>query len=152
MSVLLDTSILVRLANTADLQYPVALEAILELHRSGETLFTTPQVFVEFRNVSTRPKSVNGLGLTSIEAELKATGFESRFPILPDQPAIHTAWKLIVSQADVLGKQVHDARLVAVCHVHQVAKILTFNGRHFSRFSSLHPGLQILDPFVIGIS
>jgi hypothetical protein len=52
---LIDTSILDRLANTADVQYPVAVHAALELHRQGESLHVTPQNLVEFRNAATRP-------------------------------------------------------------------------------------------------
>jgi len=59
---LVDTSILVRLANRADASYPVADRAVVELHRRGEVLHLTPQNLVEFRNVATRPASVNGLG------------------------------------------------------------------------------------------
>ena len=62
MAYLVDTSILVRLANRADAAYPVADRAVVELHRRGETLHLTPQNLIEFRNVATRPVAVNGLG------------------------------------------------------------------------------------------
>ena len=44
MAFLLDTSILVRLANVNDAQHAVAARAVLELHRCGEVLHITPQV------------------------------------------------------------------------------------------------------------
>ena len=46
----------------------------------------------------------------------------------------------------VVGKQVHDARLVAVCHVHRVTHLLTFNVSHFSRPASFGPGVVVVDP------
>ena len=46
----------------------------------------------------------------------------------------------------VISKQVHDARLVAVCHLCGVSHILTFNVRDFTRFATLPPGLE-LDTF-----
>lgn len=52
MAMLLDTSILVRLANSSDLQHSVAAQAVLELHRNGEVLHLTPQVLIEFRSVA----------------------------------------------------------------------------------------------------
>jgi len=58
---LVDTSILVRLANRADASYPVADRAVVELHRRGETVHSTPQNLVEFWNVATRPVAANGL-------------------------------------------------------------------------------------------
>ena len=62
MAHLVDTSVLARLANTADPLNPVAERAVLELHRRAEVLHVTAQNLVEFRNVATRPKHLNGLG------------------------------------------------------------------------------------------
>ena len=146
MAILIDTSILGRLANAADAKHSVAVEVVLELHRRGEILHSTPQIFVEFRNVATRPVAVNGLGLTAAEADVLAATFETRFPLLVDTPAVHPAWTTLVCAAAVIGKQVHDARLVAVCHAHSVPQLLTFNVRHFARLSVYGPGLVILDP------
>ena len=44
------------------------------------------------------------------------------------------------------SKQVHDARLVAVCHVHRIERLLTFNVGHFVRFAKLDPGVVVVDP------
>ena len=65
MAFLTDTSVLVRLANRADSLYPVATNAVVELHRRGEVLHVTSQNLIEFRNVATRPVAANGLGLTA---------------------------------------------------------------------------------------
>ena len=54
MAFLVDTSILVRLANSADPSYPVADRAVVELHLRGEVLHITTQNLVEFRNDATR--------------------------------------------------------------------------------------------------
>ena len=69
MAHLVDTTVLIRLANTADARHAVAAHAVLELHRRGEVLHVTPQVLIEFRNVATRPVAVNGLGLSTVDAE-----------------------------------------------------------------------------------
>jgi len=66
MAHLIDTNVLVRLANTADASHAVAAQAVLELHRRGEVLHLTAKVLIEFRNVTTRPKAVNGLGLSTV--------------------------------------------------------------------------------------
>jgi predicted nucleic acid-binding protein len=149
MAVLVDTSILGRLANAADAQHAVATRAVLELHRRGEVLHVTPQVLVEFRNVATRPAAINGLGLPAADAEALAATFESRFPLLVETPDIYPAWKAIVGALGVTGKQVHDARLVAVCHAHGVTNLLTFNVSHFARLAAAPPGLVVLDPATV---
>ena len=144
MAFLLDTTILVRLANTTDTDHASAMQAVLELHRRGETLHITPQVLIEFRNVATRPKSANGAGLSMAEAEGHATAFE--FPLLPDTPAIFPAWKALVGALGVIGKQVHDARLVAVCHTCGLTHLPTFNVGHFVRMATFGPGSTVVDP------
>lgn len=146
MAYLLDTNLLARLANTADPRYAVADRAVKELHRRGEVLHITPQVLVEFRNLATRPKMVNGLGLPVADAEAKAAVFEAAFPLLAETPDIYPAWKSLVTALGVIGKQVHDARLVAVCHVHAVTHLLTFNTSHFARMAGFGPGVMVVDP------
>lgn len=125
MAVLLDTNIICRLANADDTAHSIAACAIAALHRQNEGLNLTAQNFVEFRNYATRPKSANGLGVSSAEAEAFAAAFENSLRLLPELPTIFTSWKEIVSKGSVIGKQVHDARLVAVCQAHQIENLLT---------------------------
>ena len=149
MAYLVDTAVLTRLANSTDARHAVAAQAVLELHRRGEVLHVTPQVMVEFRNVATRPVAVNGLGLSTVDTEALAATFEARFPLLAETPDIYPAWKALVGALGVIGKQVHDARLVAVCHVHAVTHVLTFNVGHFVRLAAFGPGVVVVDPATV---
>jgi predicted nucleic acid-binding protein len=149
MAVLVDTSVLGRLANRADASHAVALTALTELHRRGEILHVTAQNLIEFRNFATRPVGANGLGLPAATVAAIALTFEASFPLLEESRDIYPAWRAIVDGLGVVGKQVHDARLVAVCHVHRVSQILTFNVGHFNRLAGYGPGVAILDPTVI---
>lgn len=149
MAFLVDTSVLGRLANRSDVSHPVATAAVAELHRRGEVLHITPQNLVEFRNFATRPVSANGLGLAASAAEGLAATFEAAFPLLGETPDIYPAWKSIVVALGVVGKQVHDARLVAVCHVHAVTHLLTFNVSHFVRMAGFGPGVVVVDPATV---
>jgi predicted nucleic acid-binding protein len=145
MACLVDTNILVRLANSSDPQYPNAARAILELHRRGEVVHITSQNLIEFRNVATRSITRNGLGLSPHVVEMKAAAFEGTYSLLVDTADIFPAWKGLVTAACVIGKQIHDARLVAVCQVHGVANLLTFNTAGFARLVIGYPGLVVLD-------
>ncbi len=149
MAHLLDTSVLVRLANAADADYGVAARAVVELRQRGELLHITPQVLIEFRNVATRPISANGLGLPPMRAEAQAQEFEAVFSLLLDTSDIYPAWKALVEAVGVIGKQVHDARLVAVCHAHAIPQVLTFNSGHFARMASFGPGLIPVHPAAV---
>ena len=149
MTILLDTSVLGRLANRSDKSHSVAQTAIAELHRRGKVLAVTAQNLIEFRNFATRPVSVNGLGLTAVAASSLAATFELSFPLLEETPAVYPAWRALVEALGVIGKQVHDARLVAVCHVHSVGQILTFNVGHFTRLVGYGPAVGVLDPVAV---
>ena len=146
MAYLLDTNVLGRLANTMDVQHGVASQAVLELHRRGEVLHVTSQVLIEFRNVATRPIALNGMGLAIVDAEAQAAGFEAAFQLLAETPDIYPAWKGLVGTLGIIGKQVHDARLVAVCHVHAIKYLLTFNVSDFVRMAGFGPGVAIVAP------
>jgi predicted nucleic acid-binding protein len=112
-------------------------------------LHTTPQNLIEFRNVATRPIAVNGLGLAPTAAQAQASVFETAFPILPETPDIYPAWKALAQASGVVGKQVHDARLVAVCHVYGITHILTFNVQHFVRLASHGTSIIVVDPSTV---
>jgi predicted nucleic acid-binding protein len=62
MAILVDTSVLGRVANRADAAHAVAQSAVAELHRRGDVLHVTAQNPIEFRNFATRPVAANGLG------------------------------------------------------------------------------------------
>lgn len=149
MAYLVDTSILARLANSADALHPVAARAVLELHQRSEVLHITAQNLIEFRNLATRPTGLNGLGLSIVDAEAKAAIFEGRFPLLAETPDIHPAWKSLVSALGIIGKRVHDARLVAVCHVHATTHVLTFNVSHFVGMAGFGPEIVVVDPATV---
>ena len=149
MAYLVDTSILVRLANAADLQFDVAAEAMLKLHDLGESLHVTSQNLIEFRNVATRPVKNNGLGLSSVAAEANAANFEATLLLLPETPDIFPKWKAIVESLGIIGKQVHDARLAAICHVYGVKNLLTFNVAHFATLAKYAPGFTVVEPMKI---
>ena len=123
-----------------------AVRALEELDFQGMRIHIAPQVLIEFRAVATRPLASNGLGISSVDAEQHSLAFETAFSMVPESPAVFRIWKSLVSTAVVLGKQVHDARLVSICLSAGISQILTFNLGHFRRYIPFVPGLQILDP------
>jgi len=76
----------------------------------------------------------------------KGCTIEAGFPLVAETPDIDPAWKALVGALGVIGKQVHDARLVAVCHVHAITHLLTFNVSHFVRMAGFGPGVVLVDP------
>ena len=144
MVYLADTNILLRFADRDHPMYPIIRAAVRKLRTSGHHLRATPQNFVEFWNVATRPADKNGLGLEPAEADRLLRLVERLFPVLPDVPAVYPQWRQLVVAFGVSGVQVHDARLVAAMRVHNVTHILTFNVIDFVRYASL--GIVAVDP------
>ena len=142
MSVLVDTNVLLRLAQPNHGQYQAASDGVARARLAGETLYVTPQNVAEFWAVATRPVgAANGLGLSAMAVATEIGTIERLFQLAADEPAIYPIWKGLVVTHRVLGIQVYDARLVAAMLVHGIDRILTFNVADFSRYgvTVLHP-------------
>jgi predicted nucleic acid-binding protein len=150
MSYLLDTSFLIRLANTADPKHGLAFDALAELLGRNQRLVVTPQVLTEFWSVATRPAgAANGLGMSDSDAKANVEALVAEFPLASDTADIWPELWRLLEVVEVCGKQIHDARLVAVCHAHAIAGVVTFNVRHFDRFRTIPPGLEVVEPSAI---
>ena len=139
---LADTNLLLRMADPPSAQHRIATQALARLLGQGDEVFLTPQNFIEFWAVATRPVEANGFGWNGERTAREVTGLRERFPLLPDAPDIFTRWLELVRQLPVHGKRVHDARLVAVLQAHAVAHLITFNTSDFNVFESL----SLVDP------
>lgn len=139
---LADTNLLLRLADPASAQHPAAIQALARLFRQGDEVFLTPQNFIEFWAVATRPVAANGFGWNGERTAREVDDLQKRFPLLADSPEVFTRWLDLVKQLPVTGKRVHDARLVAVLQAHAVENLITFNMFDFAVF----PSLSLVDP------
>jgi predicted nucleic acid-binding protein len=143
MNVLIDTNVLLRMADRTHPQNQLALDSVAALGRQPVVnLSVVPQVIYEFWAVCTRPLTANGLGRSASEAELEVAGVRRRFAWLADQPDVFDVWFNLVTRTPVHGKPSHDARLVAAMLVHGVDHLLTFNDADFRRFA----GITVLSP------
>jgi len=142
MLVLADTNILLRFLQRGDPDYPSVRAALRKLWQRGDEVCYAAQNLVEFWNVSTRPRTVNGFGLTPERTDRRAKAIERVFVLLEDSPEIHVQWRRLVVAHGVSGVQVHDARLVAVMRTYGVTNIVTLNPGDFSRY----PGIIAVHP------
>ncbi|MGZ8842844.1 MAG: type II toxin-antitoxin system VapC family toxin [Pyrinomonadaceae bacterium] len=137
MSFAVDTNVLLRSLDVGHAAQPVAQDALIALRNRGEILCVFPQNLIEFWAVATRPVANNGLGLTIARAEEELANLQYLFPLLPDLEEIFREWKRLVSYHQVIGKQAHDARIVAAMVVHNVSNLLTFNTDDFKRYAEI---------------
>jgi predicted nucleic acid-binding protein len=145
MAYLLDTGILLRLVNADDANYTAVNRAVRALVARQEQLHITDQNVAEFLNVATRPVANNGFGWRP-ETALDALTIEIEpfCSILLPTVAVHDELKRLVSTRSVVGKQIHDARLVAMMLVSNVRHILTLNERDFRRYEP--EGITVVTP------
>jgi predicted nucleic acid-binding protein len=147
MNVLLDTNILARMLQPGPPSAQLAQQATDALRKRGDQPCLVPQNFYELWVVATRPAAVNGIGLTVAQAEADLIRLKSLFSFLPDVPAVYAEWERLVTLHQVIGRNAHDARLVAAMVVHGITHLLTFNIADFARFS----GIMVLDPALVAV-
>jgi predicted nucleic acid-binding protein len=142
MSFVLDSNILLRMAQPIHPHHAAATNATTSLIRQGETVYLIPQNLYEFWAVATRAVQFNGLGLSVSAAQKEILRLKSLFSFLPDAPTIYLEWERLVTTHTVSGRDSHDTRIVAAMNVHGISHLLTFNKADFIRY----PGITVLLP------
>jgi predicted nucleic acid-binding protein len=145
MSYLLDTGVLLRLVDGSDVLHALVTASVRALIAQQQPLLIATQNVAEFCNVATRPTGQNGLGLSSADALiLLEREIEPLCSIVAEREPVHAVLKRLIATYNVSGKQVHDARLVAVMLAWQVENVLTLNDRDFRRFEP--EGITVVTP------
>jgi predicted nucleic acid-binding protein len=83
------------------------------------------------------------LGLSVAEAQAELARLKQILTLVHDTPLVLTQWEQLINQYQVVGKNGHDARLVAAMKVHGINQFLSFNTQDFARYQ----GITILSPF-----
>ena len=142
MIYLVDTNVLLRSIQLADPMHADAKRGIATLTRQDQQLSIVAQNLIEFWAVATRPAVNNGLNLSIDHTAQHVAIFKRIFTLLPDTPDVFFEWERLVEQHKVIGRRVHDTRLVAAMKVHNVTHLRTFNTDDFKRYD----GITIVDP------
>jgi predicted nucleic acid-binding protein len=137
VKVLIDTNVLVRWAQADNPLHAMCRSAITHLAEQGWDSCTCAQVLIEFWVVGTRPIEVNGLGLSIDSITANLADMHTAFVCLPEPPDIADRWQGIAAKHQVVGKQAHDTRLVALMLSHEITHVVTLNPDDFSRYSEI---------------
>ncbi|MBX9579624.1 MAG: PIN domain-containing protein [Gemmataceae bacterium] len=148
MNYLLDSNVLLRMAEPGHAHHQAAADATDLLGRQGHTLCLVPQDYYEFWVVSTRPVDKNGRGKTPDEVLAEFAFLDTHFTLLPESAAVFAEWRGLLAAHKPLGKPAHDARFVAAMRAHGVTHLLTFNDQDFRRYPGITPvsPLSLLTP------
>ena len=137
MTVLLDTNVLVRLDHVGNPHRGTARRAIEQLIDDHHQPRTVPQVLYEYWVVVTRPAHSNGLGFSPADAANMLNDLKELFPPFRDERGILEPWEELVVRHQCHGKVAHDTRIVAAMMRHGLTHLVTFNQKHFARFSEI---------------
>lgn len=132
--VLIDTNVLL---SATDRDRSRHQRAVLFLSTDERQLAISPQIVREYLAVSTRPIDANGLGLSVREASANVEQLLDVMSLLAEGPGTTIKLLELIGTIPVVGKQIHDANVVAVALANGVDTIVTDNIRHFTRFASL---------------
>ena len=142
---LIDTGILLRLIDTQDPHHALVQSAFESLGNRADDLYITTQNVAELWNVATRPLANNGLNLPpAAVSQLLQQAIEPFCTIVTEPKSLPSEFRRLLIQYNVVGKQVHDARLVAMMLAVQIENILTLNEHDFRRYEP--EGIKIFTP------
>jgi predicted nucleic acid-binding protein len=137
MRVLVATNILVRSVQRSHPNMRIARLALRSLVAKGVELCVNPQNIAEFWSVCTRPVAANGLGHSIFATDRLTSRIERFFTVLPETLETFRQWRRLIVDNVVKGSKVHDARLVSIMLVHDIAEVLTFNVGDFRRYRQI---------------
>lgn len=145
MRYLIDTGILLRLIDEKDEQHQLVQSAFETLGHQRHDVYITTQNIAELWNVATRPIANNGLSLSpAVTYQLFEQAIEPFIRIASEHNTLPAEFKRLLLTYGVIGKQVHDARLVAMMLTWRIESLLTLNDRDFRRYEP--EGITIFTP------
>jgi predicted nucleic acid-binding protein len=139
MRYLIDTNVLLRWSHSDSSDHALCTETISRLVAAGHEPCICAQVLIEFRAVATRPLNVNGLGVSSSEVGAYIGDLRAMFTCLLEPPDMADRWTVVADEYSVIGRQVHDARIVALMYAHRISHVITMNADDFSRYADITP-------------
>lgn len=136
-----DTNVLLSAIDRGRVLHAQALHVLNVLPNQGVELCASGQVVREFLAVCTRPVDGNGLGLSPAAAVDNIEAILERSTLLEENRNVARHLLRISRRVECLGRQIHDANIVATMHEHGLTRLVTGNVSDFRRFANL----QILD-------
>jgi predicted nucleic acid-binding protein len=134
----IDTNILLTASAPQREHHRTVLEHVLsELPAQGLRLVVSQQILREYLVVATRPLAVNGLGLDVKHAIANIGQFRKRLSMIGDGDDPTNRLIELVQHIPCIGKQIHDAAIVATMLANNIGRIVTLDAAYYLRFSPL---------------
>lgn len=138
MRVMVDTNVALRAVTTPGVIGPEEVgQALAALTMKGYSLSISGQTVVELWAVMTRPKAANGLEMEPLRARQEIDTIMGLFDIVADPPELLTTWLDLCTRYQVRGRQVFDAKIVALMLACGMTQLVTLNPTDFRRFTEI---------------
>ncbi len=132
--VFLDTNVLVYAKSALSPFHAAAMAKLTGLAGAGHPLWVSRQTFREYLAVMSRPGALTTpVPIAVLCADVRS--FESQFAVAEDGPSVTAQLLTLLNSVTCLGKQVHDANIVATMLAHGIRNLLTHNVADFTRFA-----------------
>lgn len=132
--IFVDTNILL-CATDKDRGYHTTVVDFLEGGMSGRfSLITSNQVFREYLVVATRPREVNGFGLSPKDSLANVSHFQSICQTVDETSLSLEKLKILVQKHHLSGKRIHDANIAATMLANGLSHLMTLNPSDFEAF------------------
>ncbi len=132
-----DTNVLLSAIDRGRALHAQALHVLNVLPNQGVELCVSGQVVREFLAVCTRPVDANGFGLSPPAAADNIKAILERSTLLEENRNVAHHLLRISRTVECLGRQIHDANIVATMHEHGLTRLVTGNVSDFRRFADL---------------
>ena len=132
--VFVDSNILVYAHQALSPFHAAATAKLQELGVAGHPFWINRQVMREYLVIMSRPGALTTpVPMSSLIADVQL--MEQQFAIAEDGPAVTAQLLSLLHLTPCLGKQVHDANIVATMLAHGIPRLVTHNVADFSRFA-----------------
>ncbi len=132
-NVFVDTNVLFHARVIQSPFHQVADKMLTQLVSSRNKIWLSRQVLREYLSVMSRPgKFPVAIPMASLTDDVQE--FESQFEIAEDGPQVTASLLTLLNTIPTLGKQVHDANIVATMLASGISNLLTQNVADFQRY------------------
>jgi len=137
VKILRDTNILLRPSNRRTPELAAITESLDTLIAQGHGRCICAQSVAELWATLTRPLAANGFGFEPAEARRRIEILLGSLTFIPDPPTLFSSWLALYTSHRVRGRQVYDARLVALMTASGITKFARLNSQDFARYAEL---------------
>jgi predicted nucleic acid-binding protein len=133
-AIFLDTNILIYAKQGLSPFHAAAVAKVSALAAAGHSLWVSRQTFREYLAAMSRPGALTSpVAMLALIADVGS--FEAQFLVAEDGPGVTAQLHALLRSVACLGKQVHDANIVATMLTHGIPILLTHNVADFARFA-----------------